>query len=128
MVAGVRGSPNSAHLAVYMRQGGTSFEEELLQASFVPSGGRDAARIATVISAFAQPVRRSLPSLLLEGLGPQHHLIVWRSMPHPFQAPPVSSRCVKYAIDFAEGDVGVCIRSREKLADAIVRLSKVLVN
>ena len=35
---------------------------------------------------------------------------------------------MKYAIDFAEGDVGECIRSREKLADAFVRLSKVLVN
>ena len=81
MVAGVRGSPNSAHSADYMRQGGTSFEEELLQAGFVPSGGRDAARIATDISAFAQPVRRSLPSLLPEGFGPRHHLIAWRSMP-----------------------------------------------
>ena len=60
---------------------------EVSASGFTPSGGRALGVVATRIAAASQPVRRALPQLLPDGLGPDRHLRAAHGVAHPFYRP-----------------------------------------
>ena len=68
--------------------GDVSVESLLIDMGFKPSGHTDVATVATRVTAGVQPTGRSMPQLLPDGLGPDDHLTVAKSIVHPFARPP----------------------------------------
>ena len=90
----------STHLSgMQMYNNETSLVERLQQQGFEPSGKRSCNVVAQRIAAGNQPVRRAVPMLLPEGLGPENHLSLALKLVHPFELPVSLPEHCKYACE-----------------------------
>ena len=94
-----------------------SLEQRLREQGFVPSGRRSANVVAQRVAAGGQPVRRGVPTLLPEGLGPDNHLTLALKLTHPFELPVVLPEHCMYAcqkrVDLGSDLQGARLRSIE---------------
>ena len=76
-----------------------SVESLLSDMGFKVAGNSDVATVAMRVTAGVQPTGRSMPQLLSDGLGPDDHLTVAKSLTHPMARPPSLPSYVQSAVD-----------------------------
>ena len=74
--------------------------DQLEAQGFVPRSRRIANVIAQRVAAGVQPVKRALPMLLPEGLGPEAHLELVLQLAHLFQLKQLPSSLRLRAVEF----------------------------
>ncbi len=91
-----------------------------------PSGKRTKETISTRIAAGTQPRGSALPQLLPDGLSPDVHLKMARSLTHPICRPPILPRQIGHAlanqVDDAKGEEARIL----EVLDILDKLSKLL--
>ena len=119
-------SSSSSHLAGLRVSEDADMTNVLNTSGFNPSGKRARETVAANVGAGSQPVRRALPQLIPDELGPMLHLKVAHQTKHPFLVSPKLTDPMKYAKMHFINDVDAANSQREEMLNTIKEMALAL--